>query len=244
MKKRLISNAVLAALSSTAAAEPACQSALTPDHVMDHNTLLTTVSVDRLEARGDQGSALRGDIRFGGDRDKLWLKGDLNREENSTENAELQLLYSRAVAPYWDLQIGMRHDFRLGNGPSENWGVIGFQGLAPYFFEVESALFASDGGDIGMRIGAEYELLFTQRLILSPEIELDFYGQNDRDNETAAGLSEMEAGLRLRYEFTRQFAPYIGIHHERKFGRAADFAREDGRESRETTWVMGLSVWF
>ncbi|MFC6633099.1 copper resistance protein B [Microbulbifer taiwanensis] len=242
MKKLLMTSALL--LAANAAAQEGHHGTGTPDHVMDHDSLLTFLNIDQLEVREDDSQAFNGDLWFGGDRDKLWLKGTLEREEGETENAELQVLYSRAVAPYWDLQMGLRHDFKLENGPSKNWGVIGLQGLAPYFFEVDSALFVGEDGDIGFSVGAEYELLFTQRLILSPEIELDFYGQNDRENELGTGLSDMEAGLRLRYEFTRQFAPYIGVHRERKFGRAADFAREDGHETRETTWVIGLKAWF
>jgi len=148
------------------------------------------------------------------------------------------------VAPFWDLQMGLRHDFRLEDGPSKNWAAIGLQGLAPYFFEVDAALFVGEGGDSAMRLEAEYELLFTQKLILTPEIEMDFYGQNDPANNTGTGLSDMEAGLRLRYEFTRQFAPYIGVHYEKKYGNAADFARINGEEVSFTSWVIGVRAWF
>ncbi|MBB3063261.1 copper resistance protein B [Microbulbifer rhizosphaerae] len=215
-----------------------------PDHVMDHEKLFTMGKLDQLEVREEDSDALKGDLWFGGNRDKLWLKGEWEREDGETENAELQALYSRAVAPFWDLQMGLRHDFRLEDGPSKNWAAIGFQGLAPYFFEVDAALFVGEGGDSAMRLEAEYELLFTQRLILSPEIELDFYGQNDPATNTGSGLSDMEAGLRLRYEITRQFAPYIGVHYEKKFGEAASFARADAESVSDTTWVIGLRAWF
>jgi len=107
-----------------------------------------------------------------------------------------------------------------------------------------AALFVGEGGDSAMRLEAEYELLFTQKLILTPEIEMDFYGQNDPANNTGTGLSDMEAGLRLRYEFTRQFAPYIGVHYEKKYGNAADFARINGEEVSFTSWVIGVRAWF
>lgn len=215
-----------------------------PDHVMDHEVLLTKVTIDQLEAREHQGSALEGSAWFGGDFNKLWLKTEIEREDGETTNSELQALYSRAVAPYWDLQVGVRHDFKLEGGDSKNWAAVGFNGLAPYFFEVDSALFLGEDGDSALRLEAEYELLFTQQWILSPEIEMNFYGQNDPETHTGSGLSDIEAGLRLRYEFTPQFAPYFGVHYEKKFGNTADFVRDEGESTSETTWVIGLHTWF
>ncbi len=209
-----------------------------------HERLFTMGKLDQLELREENSDALAGDLWFGGNQDKLWLKGEWEREDGETENAELQVLYSRAVTPFWDLQMGLRHDLRLEDGPSRNWAAIGFQGLAPYFFEVDAALFVGEGGDSAMRLEAEYEMLFTQKLILSPEIEMDFYGQNDPASNTGSGLSDLEAGLRLRYEFTRQFAPYIGVHYEKKFGNTADFARDNGEEVSFTSWVIGVRAWF
>ncbi|SDJ96877.1 copper resistance protein B [Microbulbifer yueqingensis] len=215
-----------------------------PDHVMDHEVLLTKVTIDQLEVREHEGAALEGSAWFGGDLNKLWLKTEVEREEGSTENAELQALYSRALTAYWDLQMGLRHDFELEHGASRNWGVIGLNGLAPYFFEVDSALFVSEDGDTALRLEAEYELLLTQQWILSPEVEMNFYGQDDPATNTGAGLSDMEAGLRLRYEFTPQFAPYIGVNYEKKFGDTADFLRAEGEPTGETSLVVGLHAWF
>ncbi len=221
-----------------------------PDHVMDHEVLLTKVTIDQLEAREHDGSALEGSLWFGDDFNKLWLKTEFEREGGETEKAlsrttkkELQALYSRAIAPYWDLQFGARHDFELETD-SRNWGVVALNGLAPYFFEVDTSLFIGEDGDTAFRVEAEYELLFTQQWILSPEIEVNFFGQNSPEHHTGSGLSDIEAGLRLRYEFTPQFAPYIGVNYEKKFGNTADFARQDGESVSETLWVIGLHAWF
>jgi len=214
-----------------------------PDHVMDHDHPLAMVRLDQLEAREDNGGALEGDAWFGGDRDKLWLKSKVERDDGEITTNELQALYSRAIAPYWDLQMGARHDFEQESG-SRNWATIGVNGLAPYFFEVDSALFIGDNGDSALRLQAEYELLFTQRWILTPEIETNFFGQNDRAAGTGAGLSNVELGLRLRYEFTPQFAPYFGVHYERKFGNTEVFARDAGEPASGTAWVIGLRTWF
>ena len=221
-----------------------------PDHVMDHEVLLTKVTIDQLEAREDDGSALEGSVWFGGDKHKAWFKTEVERAEGETERAlsrttkkELQALYSRAIAPFWDLQMGVRHDFEL-ESDSRNWGVLALNGLAPYFFEVDTSLFVGEDGNTALRLEAEYELLFTQQWILSPEIEVNFFGQNTPETHTGSGLSDVEAGLRLRYEFTPQFAPYIGVNYEKKFGKTADFARDDGEATSETTWVIGLHAWF
>jgi copper resistance protein B len=207
--------------------------------------VLTMVQVDRLEFRnGEDGNFgfLEGQGWVGQDLDKLWFKTEAERADGETEEAELQALYSRAVAPNWDLQLGLRKDFRPE--PSRNWAVIGAQGLAPYFFEINTALFIGENGRTAVRLEAEYELLLTQRLILTPQVEANFYGQNDRDLGVGSGLSDMEAGLRLRYEIRREFAPYIGVNWNKSFGNTADFARAEGESSDDFQWVIGLRAWF
>ncbi|MBL4865613.1 MAG: copper resistance protein B, partial [Pseudomonadales bacterium] len=152
--------------------------------------LLTTVIVDQLEFRdGEDGNplVLEGQGWIGRDLEKLWIKADAERIAGRTEEAELQVLYSQAVAPYWDFQLGLRKDFKPT--PDRSWAVIGFQGLAPYFFEVDAALFVGENGGTALRVEAEYELLFTQRLILTPDIEINFYGQNDESLGVGSGLS-------------------------------------------------------
>ena len=207
--------------------------------------LLTKVIIDQLEKRDANGSnpwVLDGQAWIGKDLNKLWLKTELERVEGDTEEAEFQALYSRAIAPYWDLQLGLRHDFQPS--PSRSWGVIGVQGIAPYFFEVDTALFIGESGQTALRLEAEYELLFTQQLILTPEVELNFYGQDDEALAIGLGLSDLEAGLRLRYEIRREFAPYIGVNWNKNFGNTADFARDEGEDTDDLQWVIGLRAWF
>jgi len=207
--------------------------------------LLTTVLVDQFEYReadDDNPLVLEGQGWIGKDLTKLWIKTEFERVDGKTEEAELQVLTSQAVAPYWDFQLGLRKDFKPT--PSRSWAVIGFQGLAPYFFEVDAALFVGESGRTALRLEAEYELLFTQRLILTPEIEMNFYGQNDEDIGVGSGLSDIEVGLRLRYEIRREFAPYIGVNWSKKFGNTADFSRLEGESVSDTQIVLGLRAWF
>ena len=209
-------------------------------------TIFTFFEAEQLEYRSG-----RGNDRFswdaqgwiGGDYDKLWFKTQGDRViDGSLQAAELQLLYSRAVTAFWDLQVGGRYDPKPE--PSRGFGVVGIQGLAPYFFELDAAAFVSDEGDLSARIEAAYELLVTQRLILKPSIELNFAAQEVEKLAIGSGLSEVEAGLRLRYEIVREFAPYVGIVWERKVGRTADFARRGGKDAGESRFVTGLRVWF
>ncbi len=138
--------------------------------------------------------------------------------------------------------MGLRKDFQPT--PSRSWAVLGVQGLAPYLFEVDTAVFLGESGRTALRLEAEYEILFTQRLILSPEIEVNFYGQNDEATGTGSGLSDVEFGLRLRYEIRREFAPYIGVNWFKKFGNTADFSRLEGAEVSDTQIVLGVRAWF
>ena len=146
------------------------------------------------------------------------------------------------MATYWDFQVGVRHDFRPS--PGRSWAAIGFQGLGPYFFELDTALFIGESGRTALRFEADYELLLTQRLILTPEIEVNLYGQNDPDTGVGSGLSDLEAGLRLRYEIRREFAPYIGVNWLRLFGNTADFARGTGKSKSEGQFTVGIRAWF
>ena len=217
------------------------------EHMHDHgdNPVLTKVRFDQLELRNEDGAnplVVEAQVWIGKDLNKFWLKTDFERRDGATEEAEIQALYSRALATYWDLQMGVRQD--LKPTPNRTWGVIGLQGLAPYFFEVDAALFVGESGKTALRISTEYEFLFTQKLILSPELAINLYGQNDRETNRGSGLSDFTAGLRLRYEIKREFAPYIGINWERKFGKTEDFAKASGEDSDGTKWVLGIRAWF
>ncbi|RYY04281.1 MAG: copper resistance protein B [Gammaproteobacteria bacterium] len=207
--------------------------------------VIARVMLDELEVRngdGENPTSLEAQAWVGKDLNKLWLKADVETHDGKAEESELQVLYSHAIAPYWDLQTGMRQDIKPT--PSRTWGVLGVQGLAPYFFEIDAAFFIGEAGRTAARFSVEYDLLITQRLILSPSLEVNFYGQNDIETGTGSGLSDANAGLRLRYEIYREFAPYIGINWEKNFGATADFSKVTGESDGETEWVLGLRAWF
>lgn len=180
-----------------------------------------------------------GEAWIGGDHNKLVFKTEGEAGENHVEDAEVQLLWGRMIAPFWDLQVGVRHDVEPGN---LSHVVLGVEGVAPYLFEVEAAAFLSEDGDITARAEVEYELVFTQRLIGSPYMELNLAGSEVDALEFGPGLATAEFGFQLRYEFTRKFAPYVEVSHERAFGETEDLRRAAGDETEATIFRAGLRL--
>lgn len=212
---------------------------------MEDDPLLSMLVVDQLEIRdikGDDVLAWEVDGWLGKDLQKLWLKSEGEHVDEDFEEAELQLLYSRAVAPYWDIQLGWRHD--IHPKPSRDWATLGVKGLAPYYFDIDASLFVGASGRTAARLVAEYELMLTQKLVLVPEVELNLFGKDDDETGTGSGLSDIEAGLRLRYEIRREFAPYVGVNWTHLFGDTADYAREEGEDTDDVQLVLGLRFWF
>jgi copper resistance protein B len=181
-----------------------------------------------------------------------WIGGDINRFVVRTEgsgdfgrsvdDAEVQLLYSRALDPYVNFQAGVRYDFKPN--PSRTYASVGFEALAPYFFDVEGTVFLSDKGDVLARAEAYYDQRLTNWFVLQPRAELNFAAQDVPENGMGSGLSDIELGLRLRYELRREFAPYIGVSWDRKLGDTARFARAEGESTGGFSIVTGLRVWF
>lgn len=207
--------------------------------------LLAMVRIDKLEKNvsdGDNTISWSAQAWLGHDLYKVWLTTEGERSDGETEEAEVELLYSRAFAPYWDWKLGVKKDFRPS--PSREWALVGVQGLAPYYFEIDAAFYVGNGGNTAFKFEAEYELPITQKLILSPEVEISVYGQNDQATGTGSGLSEIETGLRLRYEIVREFAPYIGVNWSKKYGNTADYAEQEGKSSSERQVVVGFRAWF
>lgn len=207
---------------------------------------ISTIMLDQAEVRvgsGETTYSWDGEARFGGDIDKLIIKSEGEGAFGGAfDRGEGQLLWSRAIGPYFDLQTGLRKD--VGPGPSPTYAVVGVEGLAPYWFDVEAALFLSDKGDVTARIEGSYDQRITQRLILQPSAELSVALQDVREQDIGAGLSSAELGLRLRYEIAREFAPYLGYVWEGKIGRSAQLARAVGNDPSRSSVVAGIRFWF
>ena len=200
---------------------------------------------DRLETqvrKGGEGYLWDLQGYYGNPTSRFWFKSEGEGSFGQRiEDAEFQALYSRAVTPFWDLQAGVRQDVA---GPNTTYGVIGVQGLAPYLFEVDAALFVSHRGDVTARVEAEIDQRITQRLILQPRAELNLAAQDIPRLGIGAGLDKVEVGVRLRYEILREFAPYIGVEQSWKVGRSATHARASGEDPSVTNYVVGIRFWF
>ncbi len=201
--------------------------------------------VDRLEAvRSDGNTSAAYDLQawYGRTYDRAVLKAEGEYDDGRFEEASTELLWNHAVAAFWDTQLGVRHD--AGEGPDRTWLAFGVQGLAPYWFEIDATGYIGEGGRTALNLEAEYELLLTQKWILQPRIEADFHGKDDRELGIGSGLSGIAAGIRLRYEIWREFAPYLGIEWAGTFGDTKDLARAAGEDTSETRLVAGLRFWF
>ena len=244
---RLVANVGLLALAGLADAQGSDGATPVglPAHPMLEDPFNRSLLVDELETHEDSGDReLAWDTTFwaGYAFDKLVVRSEGKKRGGTTEEAELELLWSHSVARWWDVVAGARTDFEPGE--TESWAAFGVRGLAPYRFELEATAYLSDGGDSAARLEGEYELLITPRLILQPQLELNWYGQSDALRGVGPGLSSAEAALRLRYEFRREVAPYVGLVRERKFGATADRAHAEGEDADDTRLVAGVRLRF
>lgn len=201
--------------------------------------LRATVMVDNLEYQFNDEKSVSWDTYayVGYDLSKVYIYSEGEKAKSSSAESENQLVFSHGISPYWDIQLGIGYD--KTEESDETWGVIGVQGLAPYFFETRAVVLVNDDGNIGLRVEAEYEALITQKLILTPSIALTAYTKDNEDIELGSGVSNLTLGARLRYEFIREFAPYIGVEWGKNFGNTSDYAPLD-----ESYVTVGLSFWF
>jgi len=211
-------------------------------HASTVNSLLRLERLEQFDGRHGRGQAWEASGWIGGDIHRLWLRSSGERAAGRTQSATVELAYGRAVSPWWDALVGVRQD--LHPGDPRTWAAIGLQGLAPYKFETSAMVYAGSGGQLLAEAEIEYEVLLTNRLILQPVIEATLAARDEPEHGLGRGLGKVEAGLRLRYEFTRRFAPYIGLSHERLFGDTADYHVAAGGAARDTRWVAGVRLWF
>jgi copper resistance protein B len=239
--------ALLLALLATAAAAPAWaehESHGMPMPVADNMTF-SQVLLNQLEyTHSSRGDGMAWDLQawVGRDYNRVWVKSEGAQQGGHLEDARLELLWSNPVAAFWDVQAGVRHD--SGSGPSRDWLALGVQGIAPYWFDVEASAYVGNSGRAALRLETNYDVRFTQRTYLTPRLEANLYSRADPERGLGSGLSDASFGLRLRHEFRREFAPYIGVVWNRGFGGTADHARATGAPVSERQWVAGVRVWF
>jgi copper resistance protein B len=241
------------ALAATAFAATADAQAMAPDAgsaapygppVMD-TLSYSHLLVDQFEGRlGGGTDAFRwsGEAWTGTDSDRLWLKSEGLDQAGKVEDGSLEAFYDRPVTSFWDLQAGARAD--LDSGPGRIWAALGVEGMGAWYSKVSATAYVGQGGRLAARVSFADDLRLTQRLVLEPEIEADLYSRDDPARRIGSGLSSFDSGLRLRYEITRKFAPYVGVSWEEKLGRTASFNRADGEAASAVRTVVGVRAWF
>ena len=208
----------------------------------DHaDPLVWMVQADRFEYTQGDALAWEGKAWIGHDRGRLWLRSE-GEHQAGKSTTRLEVLWGKPAGAWWDVLAGVRHD--QGAGPSRDWISLGIQGLAPYRFEVQATAYLGNGGRSLLEAEVDYELLLSNRWILQPRVEARLAGRDDVARGIGAGLTETAAGLRLRYEIRREFAPYIGYEWSRRHGRSADLMRAAGEPASESRWVAGVRFWF
>lgn len=202
--------------------------------------------IDQLEYahdnHGNNSVFLDGQFWYGEDFNKLWVKFEGEEARGKLEDLRTEALWYHAVSASWGTQLGVREDF--GEGPNRTWAAFGVEGLAPYWFDAEATIYVGQNGRTAARLQFEYEERITQRIVAQPKFEVNLYGKDDPQRGIGSGLSDAELGLRLRYEFHRDFAPYIGVVWRQRFGRTADFYRMQGEPINDLQFVAGLHFWF
>lgn len=204
------------------------------------------IIADRLETQITNGEdAFVWDAQgwYGTDENKLWIKteGEYNFGNDEIEEAEIQALWSKPISAFWDIQAGLRYDL---NPKGRTHAVLGLQGLAPYLFEVDAALFLSNKGDLTSSVEAEYDFFLSQRLILQPRGTANLSAQDISELDIGAGFTNLDIGLRLRYEFKREFAPYVGVEWQRSLGKTAQFVRVSGGDPNKVAFLIGVRTWY
>jgi copper resistance protein B len=179
---------------------------------------------------------------YGDDVNRLWVKseGSVDTSSGTADEAEIQGLYSRAVSAFFNLQGGVRYDL---DPSSRGWAALGIEGLAPLNWEIGAFAFVSSGGHLAARFEGYHDLNLTQRLVLQPQFELNAYSRANWAARLGTGLTDGDFGLRLRYEFRREFAPYIGVTYEVRFGSTANRVRAAGLSAGELRFVAGIRAW-
>lgn len=216
-------------------------------HGGDHPQIFHAFTVETDIGGAKDGGAQTFDLDgwIGNDYDRLWLKSEQKTFGEYDQKSEIQALYGKNISQFWDAQFGVRHDFRTDfSSQNVNYLTLGFEGLAPYFFETNAQIFLSDQGNYSARLKQEIDVLITQKLIMQPYFEAEFFAQNVPKLNVKSGLAEIEAGILTRYEITRKFAPYLALRYHTKTFNTANLAQKNGERVNDAILSIGLRLKF
>jgi copper resistance protein B len=219
--------------------------ALMPPHMMGSG-MIYGVMLDRVEVTNDgdkTGFGLRSVSWLGTDNNRVVFKLDTSNTTLEQNTLTTSLAWRKPLRTFWNYDLGVQNDHENGK-PNQTWLAANINGIAPYWFNLDGTVLLGKSGLVGVLLDGSYDLRITQRLILDPSLSLKLYNKDDPDQEIGRGLSNGSVGLRLRYEVTRTFAPYISIEENRYFGKTASFYKAKEGRSNETIVSMGVRSWF
>lgn len=196
-----------------------------------------------VDVADDRGGRWEGEVWAGSAKHRLWLRsqGEIDRRGDVAEG-QLDVLYDHPISTFFDVQAGLRYD--LDARPGRTWAAFGVEGHVPYLFKGWATVYLGEDGRLAAALRASYDRLLTERLVLQPEARLDLYSQTDSERRIGSGVAALDLGLRLRYEASERFAPYLGVTYRRRFGETAELARFDGEHVSDARLVVGLRTWF
>ena len=216
-----------------------------PPPKMMGNGIMGSVLFNQLEVASSQGKINSGydvDAWVGTDWNRLALKAEGEAADSKLEDARTELLWRKPVDIFWNTELGVRHD--SGKEKRRTWLALGINGMSPYWLDLSATAYVANQNRAALRLEATYDWRITQRVILQPTVETNLYSKDDAERDIGKGLSDLQAGLRLRYEVTRRFAPYIGVESTYQYGRTADMLRAKGESTNNAVVVAGVRLWF
>lgn len=215
------------------------------DHLKEHGgqiyqvTRLENAWIVDEDGKGNLGTKF--DTLIGTDENRLFIEANLDKAESNDPKYDVSALYSRNVAPFWDIQAGVRYSEDKNSSNSDRVdGVIGVLGLAPYFFETQAYLYGGENNFWGASFELERDLLLTQKLITQPYIEADVIFSDDSNYAAKSGLSELKTGIKTRYEITKRIKPFIDVAYQYEKGQKAT-SMQEATES-EKGWKYGAGI--
>ena len=183
-----------------------------------------------------------GFIMVGKDLNRLWLTSKGSAEHGETDSSEIRLFYSRTIRPYIGVQLGWKRD--LKPEPQRDWLGFGLLAVLPYKVGADVSIFIGESGRMAARLEIAYQHWFTQKLSLTPDFEANFYSEDDPERDIGSGLSDLDLGLRLRYQITKGVSPYTGITWKGNFGNTADMIKSKGEDTSDLCLMLGVTLWY
>lgn len=217
------------------------------DHYKEHGGQIyqsTQIDTQWLLDEDGQGT-LKSKLKtwVGTDENKLFIIADYTKAESEKSEQSLAALYSRNIADFWDVQAGVNYRYNPDREVDKEQfeGVVGFHGMAQYFFETDADLYVGQDQQWRFVLETERDLLLTQKLILQPYLEMEWVLRDESKYAAKTGLADAEVGIKTRYEIVKnRVMPFIDVGYGYSKGRK-ETDWQTASDSK-TGWVYGAGL--